>query len=64
MAVGDRFIRFVLAVVMIFLFFSNEYTLAINAVLLTLAGVFILTAFSGRCPLDTLLHIDTRQVKY
>ena len=64
MAVGDRLIRLVLAVVMIFLFFSNEYTLAFNAVLLTVSGIFILTAFSSRCPLYILLHIDTRQFRY
>ena len=64
MAVVDRFIRFVVAIVLVTLFFTNDYSLAVNSMLLTVAGIFILTAVIGRCPLYALLGVDTRQYKY
>jgi hypothetical protein len=64
MAVGDRFIRLVLAVVLIVIFFTKDIASPYNYLLLLFAGVFGVTAFSGRCPLYSLFHIDTRQFKY
>lgn len=64
MAVLDRFIRLVLGVVMVILFFTEDYSLGANTGLLAVASVFIITALSGRCPLYTLLKLDTRQFKY
>jgi hypothetical protein len=63
MAVLDRFIRLVLGVVMVILFFTEDYSLGANTALLAVALVFIVTALSGRCPLYTLLKLDTRQFK-
>ena len=64
MAVGDRFIRFVLAVVLVILFFTKDISSPLNYLLLAVAIVFGLTAVTGRCPLYSLFHIDTRQFKY
>lgn len=64
MAVLDRFIRLVLGFVMGILFFTEDYSLGAHAGLLVVAIAFIFTALSGRCPLYTLLGLNTRQFKY
>jgi hypothetical protein len=64
MAVLDRFIRLVLGFVMGILFFTEDYSLGANAGLLAVAIVFIFTALSGRCPLYSLLGLNTRQFNY
>jgi hypothetical protein len=64
MAVGDRLIRLVLAVVMIVLFFTKNLASPYNYLLLLFAAIFGLTAFSGSCPLYRLFRVDTRQFKY
>ena len=63
MAVGDRFIRFVLAV-MIVIFFTKEIAAPYNYLLLVIAAIFGVTAYTGRCPLYALLRIDTRQLTH
>lgn len=64
MAVVDRFIRFVLAVVLVILFFTRDISAPLHYLLLVFAVVFGVTAVTGRCPLYSLFHIDTRQFKY
>ena len=64
MAVGDRFIRLVLAVVLIVIFFTKDIASPYHYLLLVLAAVFGVTAFIGSCPLYSLFRVDTRQFKY
>jgi len=55
----DRVIRIVVALVFIGLYFSNLVTGTLAIVLLGLAGVFVLTALIGFCPLYWPLGINT-----
>jgi len=64
MAVGDRFIRLVVAVVLLTLSFTRDIAAPYIYLMLLFAVVFGVTAIVGRCPLYTLFRIDTRQFKY
>jgi len=63
MGSADRFIRPILAIVFIALYFTGTVTGTVGIVLLVLAGVFLLTSMVGMCPLYTLLGINTCKVK-
>jgi Protein of unknown function (DUF2892) len=47
----DRIARILIAVVIAALYFTNVISGTLAIVLLALAGIFILTAFVGFCPL-------------
>lgn len=55
----DRVIRIVVALIFIGLCFAQVVTGTLAIVLLVLAGVFILTALVGFCPLYLPLGINT-----
>jgi hypothetical protein len=63
MGSADRFIRPILAIVFIALYFTGTVTGTLGIVLLVLAGVFLLTSVVGMCPLYSLLGISTCKVK-
>ena len=55
----DRIIRFVLAAIMITLYFTNIITGTIGIVLVVLALVFVITSVVSFCPLYTLFGLNT-----
>ena len=55
----DKWIRVIIALIIIALYFGNVITGTLAIVLLVVAGVFILTGFVGFCGLYTLLGINT-----
>ena len=59
MGIIDRVVRIVVALVFVGLYFANVVTGTLAIVLLVLAGVFILTALVGFCPLYWPLGINT-----
>jgi K+-transporting ATPase A subunit len=56
---ADRVIRVVLALLFIVLYSSGTATGTIGIVLLVLAGVFLITAFVGTCPLYMPFGLST-----
>ena len=60
---ADRTIRILLALGAGALYYFDVITGAMAYVLLTLAGIFVLTSFVGFCPLYTLFGIKTCTVK-
>lgn len=63
MAVLDRLIRLVLAIVLLVLLLTMGFASPWNYVVILLIILFAFTAISGTCPAYTLLHLDTRQFK-
>jgi hypothetical protein len=55
----DKWIRVIIALIIIALYFGNVITGTLAIVLLVVAGIFILTGFVGFCGLYTLLGINT-----
>jgi len=55
----DRFIRIIIAAIIVVLYFSNSNTGIWAIVLMVLAGVFALTSLIGTCPLYALFGIST-----
>lgn len=60
---ADRVIRVLLAAVIAFLFFTNTITGTMGIVLLSLAGVFVLTSLVSFCPLYTIFGLSTCPMK-
>lgn len=63
MGSADRIIRFVIAVVIAILYFTNILTGTLGIVLLVIAGVFMLTSLVSFCPLYTLIGLSTCTAK-
>ena len=61
MGSADRIVRFIIAIVIAVLFFTNIISGTLGIVLLILAGVFVLTSFIGFCPLYAPLKIRTNK---
>jgi hypothetical protein len=59
----DKAIRFLIAIFIGFLYFTNTISGTIAIVLGVLALVFILTSFVSFCPLYTLFGINTNKEK-
>ncbi len=59
----DKWIRVIIALIIVALYFGNVITGTLAIVLLVVAGVFILTGFIGFCGLYTLLGINTCKSK-
>jgi hypothetical protein len=55
----DRLVRVVLAGALLWAFISNVVAWPLSVLLIVIALVFILTSFSGFCPLYTLFKFDT-----
>lgn len=60
---ADRVIRVLLAAVIAILFFTNTITGTMGIVLLSLAGVFVLTSLVSFCPLYTIFGLSTCPMK-
>jgi len=63
MAVLDRLLRLVIAIVLIIVLLTQGFASPWNYVVIALSLLFIITAITGSCPAYSLLHIDTRQFK-
>jgi hypothetical protein len=56
---ADRIVRLLLAAAIAILYFANILTGTVGIVLLVLAGVLVLTALVGFCPIYAILGINT-----
>jgi len=59
----DRVMRFIIAAVVVALYFTGTITGTLGIVLLVLAGVFVLTSFIGFCPLYAPFGLKTCPAK-
>ena len=59
----DRIVRFILAAVILTLFYSNIINGTIAYILIGLSGIFIITSFISFCPLYRLVGLNTCKVK-
>jgi len=59
----DRFIRILIAVLIAFLFFTNQTTGTLGIVLIIFSVVFLLTGLIGFCPLYLPLDLKTNKSK-
>lgn len=58
----DRSIRLLIAAIIVILYFTNVITGVLGIVLLALAGIFVIVAVVGCCPLYLLGGWSTRHV--
>ncbi|MER3464924.1 MAG: DUF2892 domain-containing protein [Chitinophagaceae bacterium] len=63
MAIFDRFLRMLVSIILVVLYFKLDIASPWNYIMLAVAGIFIISSFFGVCPLYSLLGIDTRQFK-
>ncbi len=63
MSNADRFIRTVIAILMLVLYFSGIITGVLGILLIILSIVFVLTSLVSVCPLYALFGISTCKVK-
>ena len=61
MGTVDRVIRFLIAIVLIVLYYQGFINGTVAFILLALAGIFILTSFVNFCPLYLPFGISTRK---
>lgn len=61
MGAADRFVRMLIALVFVTLYFTNTVSGTAGLILLVVAAIFLLTSTIGNCPLYTLFHISTRK---
>jgi hypothetical protein len=61
MASWDRIVRFVVAVIFGYLFFTKMVSGVVGIVLLIIAIVFLLTSFVGFCPFYKVFNFSTKQ---
>jgi hypothetical protein len=59
MGTMDKIIRFVIAIVIAILYFTNTVEGTFGIILLVLAGIFVLTSFVSFCPLYSPFGINT-----
>lgn len=57
----DKTVRILIALVIAILYFANVITGTAAAILLVLAGIFIITSFMNFCPLYYPFGISTRK---
>ena len=61
MGMADKAIRFVLAIIVGVLYYTNVINGTLAIILGLLAGIFILTSFISFCPLYLPFNINTRR---
>jgi hypothetical protein len=61
MASWDRIVRFVVAVIFGYLFFTKMVSGVVGIVLLIIAIVFLLASFVGFCPLYKVFNFSTKK---
>ncbi len=59
----DKWIRIIIALIIVALYFANVISGTLAIVLLIVAGMFIITGFVGFCGLYTLFGISTCKKK-
>lgn len=59
----DKWIRIIIALIIVALYFANVISGTLAIVLLIVAGMFIITGFAGFCGLYTLFGISTCKKK-
>ncbi|MHC1780288.1 MAG: DUF2892 domain-containing protein [Bacteroidales bacterium] len=59
----DKWIRIIIALIIVALYFANLISGTLAIILLIVAGMFIITGFVGFCGLYTLLGISTCKKK-
>jgi len=59
----DKWIRIIIALIIVALYFANVISGTLAIVLLIIAGMFIITGFVGFCGLYTLFGISTCKKK-
>ncbi|MEO0571023.1 MAG: DUF2892 domain-containing protein [Bacteroidota bacterium] len=59
----DRIIRFMVAVLVAVLYYSEVMEGTLAYVLLALSGIFVITSFVSFCPLYALVGLNTCKVK-
>lgn len=62
-SIADKIIRFILAAVIVALYFSGVIGGAVGVALLIVAGVLVVTGFMRFCPLYYLLGVCTYKPK-
>ncbi|MBX2905206.1 MAG: DUF2892 domain-containing protein [Taibaiella sp.] len=60
---ADRVIRIIIAIVVAALYFTGTISGTLGMVLMALAGIFVLTALVGTCPLYLPFGISTCKKK-
>jgi hypothetical protein len=60
---ADRIFRFIVAAVIVTLFFAEIISGTLGIVLLVLAGIFVLTSFISFCPLYAPFGLSTCKTK-
>jgi len=55
----DRIVRFLIAAVVAYLYFSGTIAGALGITLLVVAGIFLATSFISFCPLYALFGVKT-----
>jgi hypothetical protein len=63
MGTADKAIRILSAIGILILYFTNQISGTTAIVLVSLAGIFIVTGFISFCPLYTLFGISTCKKK-
>lgn len=59
----DRFIRIIVAIIALTLYFTGTITGTVGIIALVVAGIFLLTSFVSICPLYSILGLNTCGVK-
>jgi hypothetical protein len=59
----DKIVRILIAVLIVFLFYTNVITGTLGIVLLILAAIFVATSFISFCPLYLPFGISTCAIK-
>lgn len=59
----DRFIRIIVAIIALILYFTGTLTGTVGIIALVVAGIFLLTSFVSFCPLYSILGMNTCGVK-
>lgn len=63
MGMADRAVRFLAAILVVVLYFTNVISGVLAIVLLALAAIFIVTSFVSFCPLYLPFGLSTRKRK-
>jgi len=59
----DKIIRLLIAAVLVFVAVTTDISFGLKIAALVVAGIAVLTAFTGLCPLYSILGISTRSKK-
>jgi hypothetical protein len=59
----DRVIRFLVALAIIALYYTNQISGTVAIVLLVIAGIFIITSFISVCPIYLMFGLSTKNKK-